>query len=172
MRCFIAGFSTTTMPKKTTMNPKGQSQEDDPSWHNAVSADDANTRAEQIADDACTRAEQIADDGRKRKIESALQLANQLLKEYNKDKQKFRHEQSPKASRLIRQFKGIYESTYGADAFAHEMRQYLDEIKRQCKVFNLPLLSSGILQDVRNLKKSKKHNTFTSQVKKRKAKKA
>jgi len=151
----------TTMPKKTTMKPKGQSQGGDPPWHHHASS--ALTTS---------RAEQIADDGRKRKIEFALQLANQLLKEYNKDKQKFRHEQSPKASRLLRQFKGIYESTYGADAFAHEMRQYLDEIKRQCNVFNLPLLTSGILQDVRNLKKSKKLNTFTSQVKKRKAKKA
>mgnify|MGYP004139622811 CR=1 FL=1 len=50
MRCFIAGFSKTTMPKKTTMKPKGPSQEGDPSWHHAVrSADDACTRAKQIA---------------------------------------------------------------------------------------------------------------------------
>ena len=113
-----------------------------------------------------------ADDGRKRKIELALQLANHLLEEYNEDKQKFRDEQSPKVNRLLRQFKSTYESNYGAEPFAHEMKEYWNEIRRQSKVFNLPLLSSGILQDVRNLKKSKKHNTFTSQVKKRKAKKA
>ena len=48
MRCFIAGFSKTTMPKKTTMKPKGPSQEGDPSWHHVVrSADDACTRAKQ-----------------------------------------------------------------------------------------------------------------------------
>lgn len=78
-----------------------------------------------------------ANDGRERKIELALQLANQLLKEYNEDKQKFRDEQSPKINRLLRQFKSTYESNYGADAFAHEMREYLDEIYRQSKVFNL-----------------------------------
>ena len=78
-----------------------------------------------------------ANDGRERKIELALQLANQLLKEYNEDKRKFRDEQSPKMNRLLRQFKSTYESNYGADAFAHEMREYLDEIYRQSKVFNL-----------------------------------
>ena len=80
-----------------------------------------------------------ADDGRKRKIELALQLANHLLEEYNEDKQKFRDEQSPKVNRLLRQFKSTYESNYGAEPFAHEMKEYWNEIRRQSKVFNLPL---------------------------------
>ena len=80
-----------------------------------------------------------ADDGRERKIELALQLANHLLEEYNEDKQKFRDEQSPKVNRLLRQFKSTYESNYGAEPFAHEMKEYWNEIRRQSKVFNLPL---------------------------------
>ena len=136
MRCFIAEVSKTDMPKNFNMKPKGQSQEVNvPSWQDQFESDPVwqgvQARLHEVAKNA--------DDGRKRKIELALQLANHLLNEYKEDKQKFRDEQSPKVNRLLRQFKSTYESNYDAELFVHERREYLDEIKRQCKVFNLPL---------------------------------
>ena len=140
------------------MKPKGQSQEVNvPSWQDQFESDPI----WQGVQARWREGAKSAEEGRKRKIELALQLAIHLLNEYKEDKQKFRDEQSPKVNRLLRQFKSTYESNYGAGAFAHEMREYMDEIKRQCKVFNLPLPMDG---RVRNVEKFK--------VKKKKAKKA
>tara|TARA_Y100001951_G_C11270067_1_gene258168 strand:- start:512 stop:907 length:396 start_codon:yes stop_codon:yes gene_type:complete len=76
-----------------------------------------------------------ATEGKKQKIELALQLANRLLKEFNQDKEKFRKDQSPKVCRLLRQFKSIYESSYGADEWTSAMRDITDEFQRQERVF-------------------------------------
>ena len=93
-------------------------------------------------------ASRAAEVERREKTHAALRLATQLRKEYNEGKEAFSEKQSAKVTSLLRQFKSIYECTYGAGAVANEAKEYLDELTRQAKLHGYDYAMIQVLKEI------------------------